>query len=159
MELARVTSKGQLTIPVSIRRKLGIDTGDQLLFYEKNGQIIMAKESPSALGDAQIAALENHVYSLDEIRRIASPIAGKYGVESLRILGSYARGEATPRSDLDIVVARGEIRSMFELGGLREDLADAFRKKIDLLTEDSLEPEFRQEILRDGVMIYDNRQA
>ena len=32
MELARMTSKGQLTVPASIRKKLGIGTGDQLLF-------------------------------------------------------------------------------------------------------------------------------
>ncbi|MEI3089989.1 MAG: AbrB/MazE/SpoVT family DNA-binding domain-containing protein [Oscillospiraceae bacterium] len=32
MELARMTSKGQPTIPVSIRKKFGIGTGDQLLF-------------------------------------------------------------------------------------------------------------------------------
>ena len=44
MELARMTSKGQLTIPVSIRRKLGVDTGDQLLFYEKNGQIVRTSD-------------------------------------------------------------------------------------------------------------------
>ena len=32
MELAKMTSKGQLTVPVSIRKKLGIGAGDQLLF-------------------------------------------------------------------------------------------------------------------------------
>ena len=42
MELARMTSKGQLTVPVSIRKKLGIGTGDQLLFYERDGQVIIA---------------------------------------------------------------------------------------------------------------------
>ena len=42
MELARMTSKGQLTIPVSIRKKFGIGTGDQLLFYEHDGHIILA---------------------------------------------------------------------------------------------------------------------
>lgn len=35
MELAKVTSKGQVTIPVEIRRKLGIKNGDKVLFMEE----------------------------------------------------------------------------------------------------------------------------
>ena len=42
MELAKMTSKGQLTVPASIRKKLGIGTGDQLLFYERDGQIAVS---------------------------------------------------------------------------------------------------------------------
>ena len=156
MELARITSKGQLTIPVSIRRKLELDTGDQLLFYEKNGQIIMAKESPSALNEAQVAAAENHIYSLKEIREAAVPIARRYKVKSLRLFGSYARGEATAASDMDFVIDRGEIKSLLDLAGLQISLSDAFHKKVDLLTEDSLEPGFRQEIQKDEIIIYES---
>ena len=68
MELARMTSKGQLTIPLAIRRKIGLDTGDQVLFYEKDGRIIIAASTPASLADAQIAAAENRVYTIDEIR-------------------------------------------------------------------------------------------
>ena len=46
MEIARMTSKGQLTIPVSVRRKLGISTGDQLLFYEKKRSDGYSKRNP-----------------------------------------------------------------------------------------------------------------
>ena len=56
MELARMTSKGQLTVPASIRKKLGISTGDQLLFYERDGQIVLAPVTPASLADAQAAA-------------------------------------------------------------------------------------------------------
>ena len=52
MELAKMTSKGQLTVPVSIRKKLGIGAGDQLLFYEREGQIILAPVTPAARGEA-----------------------------------------------------------------------------------------------------------
>ena len=56
MELAKMTSKGQLTVPVSIRKKLGIGAGDQLLFYEREGQIILAPVTPASLAAAQAAA-------------------------------------------------------------------------------------------------------
>ena len=35
MELAKVTSKGQITIPIEIRKKLGIKNGDKILFVEE----------------------------------------------------------------------------------------------------------------------------
>ena len=78
MELAKMTSKGQLTVPVSIRKKLGIGAGDQLLFYEREGQIILAPVTPASLAAAQAAAAQQHVYSLEEIREIAVPIAQRH---------------------------------------------------------------------------------
>ena len=55
MELAKVTSKGQVTIPVEIRKKLGIKNGDKVLFKEDAGRIYMMNSSMEALREAQIA--------------------------------------------------------------------------------------------------------
>lgn len=55
MELAKVTSKGQVTIPVEIRKKLGIKNGDKVLFIEDAGRIYMMNFSMEALREAQIA--------------------------------------------------------------------------------------------------------
>lgn len=53
MELARMTSKGQLTVPIAIRKLLGVSAGDQLIFYEKDGQVIIAGANPYSLQQAQ----------------------------------------------------------------------------------------------------------
>lgn len=53
MELAKVTSKGQITIPIDIRKKLGIREGDKILFMEENGRVIMMNSSMEALRTAQ----------------------------------------------------------------------------------------------------------
>lgn len=55
MELAKVTSKGQITIPIDIRKKLGIREGDKILFVEECGRIIMMNSSMEALRAAQEA--------------------------------------------------------------------------------------------------------
>jgi AbrB family looped-hinge helix DNA binding protein len=55
MELAKVTSKGQVTIPVEIRRKLGIKNGDKILFVEDAGKVYMMNSSMDALREAQKA--------------------------------------------------------------------------------------------------------
>lgn len=55
MELAKVTSKGQVTIPIDIRKKLGIKNGDKVLFVEEAGRIYMLNASMDALREAQNA--------------------------------------------------------------------------------------------------------
>ena len=55
MDLAKVTSKGQVTIPVEIRKKLGIKNGDKVLFIEDAGRIYMMNSSMEALREAQMA--------------------------------------------------------------------------------------------------------
>lgn len=55
MELAKVTSKGQITIPIEIRKKLGIKEGSKVLFLEEAGRIYLANSSMEALGEAQAA--------------------------------------------------------------------------------------------------------
>lgn len=55
MELAKVTSKGQITIPIEIRKKLGIKVGSKVLFLEEAGRIYLANSSMEALREAQAA--------------------------------------------------------------------------------------------------------
>lgn len=55
MELAKVTSKGQVTIPIEIRRKLGLKNGDKVLFMEEAGRVYMMNSSMDALLEAQKA--------------------------------------------------------------------------------------------------------
>jgi len=55
MEIAKITSKGQITIPIDIRRRLGVKEGDKVLFLEEQGKIIMMNSSMEALHKAQAA--------------------------------------------------------------------------------------------------------
>ena len=154
MELARMTSKGQLTVPASIRKKLGIGTGDQLLFYERDGQIVLAPVTPASLADAQAAAARQHIYTLDEIRAIAAPIAERHQLKRLALFGSYARGDMTKDSDIDLRIDKGSIRGL-ELAGLLVDLEDALGVPVDLIPTTSLDPRFLQSIQKDEVLLYE----
>ena len=55
MELAKVTTRGQITIPLEIRRKLGVKDGDKVVFFEQDGRIIIENSVMLALKDAQDA--------------------------------------------------------------------------------------------------------
>jgi len=49
MELAKVTSKGQITIPLQIRRKLKLKEGDKVFFIEEKGKVLFQNASQVAL--------------------------------------------------------------------------------------------------------------
>ena len=55
MELAKVTSKGQITIPAEIRRRMGLKTGDKVLFVEDGDKVIMINATMEAFREAQAA--------------------------------------------------------------------------------------------------------
>jgi antitoxin PrlF len=53
MELAKVTSKGQITIPLQIRKRLKLKEGDKIFFMEEKGKIVVQNASQVALGAFQ----------------------------------------------------------------------------------------------------------
>ena len=53
MELARLSSKGQITVPIEIRKRLKLKEGDKVLFFEDGGKIIVANASIMALKEIQ----------------------------------------------------------------------------------------------------------
>ena len=98
--------------------------------------------------------MSDKIYTLDEIREIINPIAARYGVQSIYLFGSYARGEATETSDLDLRVNKGKVLDFFTLGEMYCDLEEKFQKKLDLLTTGSLDDEFLSKIANEEIMIY-----
>lgn len=55
MELAKITTKGQITLPVGIRRKLHLKDGDKVAFIEIDNQIVLANPIAIAIKDVQEA--------------------------------------------------------------------------------------------------------
>ena len=79
MNLARVSSNGQITVPAEIRRNLGIKTGDKILFFEKpNGEIVIMNASSNAIIKAQQAfsglARELGVNSEEDVQDLVDEI-------------------------------------------------------------------------------------
>lgn len=55
LDIAKVTSKGQITIPADVRRAIGVDAGDKILFVlTDDGQVELRNSNLEALTQAQI---------------------------------------------------------------------------------------------------------
>ena len=98
--------------------------------------------------------MSEKIYTIEEIREIAAPIAMEYGVAAMYLFGSYARGEATPESDLDFRIDKGQVRNLLKFGGLLNELECSFQKKLDVLTTQMVTPEFLASIRSEEVLIY-----
>ena len=87
------------------------------------------------------------VYTIDELKERITPVALKYCLPAVYLFGSYARGDATEKSDVDILVDRTgtSLIGLFEMGGLYNAFSEAVEKSIDLVTTDALEEQSTKE--------------
>ena len=102
---------------------------------------------------------ETHgLLTLSEIRQICGDTLKAYPISYAYLFGSYAKGKADETSDVDLLVS-GEVDGL-RFYGLVEELREALRKQVDVLTPAQLlkNPELLDEILRDGVKIYGQSQ-
>jgi predicted nucleotidyltransferase len=73
----------------------------------------------------------------------------------LRVFGSFARGEATPESDVDLLADFGEPKGLFDLVQAQDELTEVFGRPVDLLTEGGLSPYIKPYILREARVLYE----
>ena len=105
------------------------------------------------------------VYTLEEIKKRVVPVAQKYNLPAVFLFGSYARGEATEDSDVDILIDRegSSVKSLWDLGAILNDLEEALEKEVDVTTTQTLEqsrtqertPRFVSNVLRDRMVLYE----
>ena len=85
----------------------------------------------------------------EEIRRIAA----EHGALNVRVFGSVARGEERPDSDLDLLIDVGPKTSSWFPAGLILDLEKLLGCQVAIVTEKSLNPLFRDQVLREAIQI------
>lgn len=105
--------------------------------------------------------MTGYIYSINEIKERVVPIAQKYGVTKVVLFGSYARGEATEKSDIDLAIEKGEQLKNYRIySDFYHELLDTFEKEIDLLTFLGLQngnQKLKQSIDKEGICIYGNK--
>jgi len=96
------------------------------------------------------------IYSLEEIKEMLRPIFMTNAVYKAVLFGSYAKGNATNKSDIDIVIdSKGELLNI-NFYGLLEEIIETLKKKVDLLeiSEIKQDSPIYEEIQREGVLLY-----
>jgi predicted nucleotidyltransferase len=88
------------------------------------------------------------------IKKKVLPILKKHAVKRAAVFGSFARGEATPKSDVDILIEyKTKKKSLFDLVDLKSDLEEILDRKVDVITYNSIYWRIREQILAEQVVI------
>ena len=96
-----------------------------------------------------------NVYTIEQIRSLLTPVFHKNHVRKAVLFGSYSKGRATAKSDVDIWVDSGLHGLSFF--GLLEDVCQAMECDVDLIDRADVIPDspIDQEIRRTGVLLYE----
>lgn len=97
---------------------------------------------------------ERGILTIEQIKNACFDIFKDYDVEYCYLFGSYAKGDANPKSDIDLLISVNA--SGLQFFEIVERLREKLKKKIDLLDAKELEKNILlvEEILKDGVKIY-----
>ncbi|HLX12778.1 MAG TPA: nucleotidyltransferase family protein [Bacteroidota bacterium] len=87
------------------------------------------------------------------------PVLKNHGILKAALFGSVARGEATTTSDIDLLVQFSEGSSLLDLVGLKQELEELLRQKVDVVTYGSLDPLLRDSIIREQEVFYEAAPA
>jgi predicted nucleotidyltransferase len=90
---------------------------------------------------------------LDRLHAEAPALRERYGVSSLAVFGSMARGDDREDSDVDILVTFDGKPTFRGYMGLKLDLEDLLGRPVDLATPDTLRPEIRPGVERDLIHV------
>lgn len=95
--------------------------------------------------------------NIEEIKNRINPIVSQYPVTYVGLFGSYSKNTQTQESDVDLVINYTKPFSYFDLVKLQEELQIALGRSVDVVTEPSLSPFIKDEIIRDIQIIYGQR--
>lgn len=91
--------------------------------------------------------------SVQIIQRKITSTLKRHGVKRAAIFGSFVRGEAKQGSDIDILIEFKEDKSLLDLIGLKIELEEILRKKVDLVEYSTIHPLLKDRILREQMPI------
>ena len=99
--------------------------------------------------------MSDKIYTVDDIKAILHPVFSGYSVKKAVLFGSYVKGMANKKSDIDLLLDSGLKGLSFV--GLIEDIRTALDKEVDVFDVSHIVPHSKisSEILKDGVTIYE----
>lgn len=94
------------------------------------------------------------VLTIKRIKELIKPILNRYGIRDIYLFGSYARGEANSKSDIDIYCDKGNIRTLIDQGKMENELEKSLKKKVDVIFESAVkDKDFEREIMKDLIKL------
>lgn len=104
---------------------------------------------------------EQEILSMDALKYLIRPVAKRYQIDKIYIFGSYARGEATSESDVDVLIETNNKGGLLAYYEILDSLEKRLGKKVDLVEQAAIKRDtsrsgkrFRERVEKDKVLIY-----
>jgi predicted nucleotidyltransferase len=91
--------------------------------------------------------------TIREKREAIIHIAGRHGATQVRLIGSIARGEARPDSDVDLLVTWSEGTSLLDPAALMLELEKLLGRKVDIASDGWVKPAIRESVYGDAIAL------
>jgi predicted nucleotidyltransferase len=82
-----------------------------------------------------------------------SDLIQRYKIREIGIFGSYVKNRQSKESDVDILVDFDEVPTLFDFVGLRDELSDILKIRVDLIMKSALKPRIGKRILEEVVLL------
>ena len=82
-------------------------------------------------------------------------ICQTYDITHLSLFGSFAKGTQNAQSDIDLLIEFGRPTGLFTFVQIQDELTETFGRPLDLVTPKFISPHFRDDVLRDKLVIYE----
>ena len=158
-----------MRIDPDVKRKLeklyssfGLTVSDAINMFIHQSLIVgglpFELKNPSFKGELNIESgsskEEPVILSIDDLKKIVGPIAKKYDLKSLYLMGSRARGDNRPDSDYDFCYDMMK-PSLMQVSELMADLSEALKTDVDLINRKTMKQYLLEGLERDGIAIYE----
>ena len=91
------------------------------------------------------------------IKKSLLPFVEEYGIVKAYLFGSYAKNEESNQSDIDILIEFNKDFDLMKFNHLINSLEEALAKKVDIVEFCTLNPLFRESVLKDTILLYESR--
>ena len=105
-----------------------------------------------------VSLIENNinpsVLTIKQIKTRILPVMAKHNIHEIFLFGSYARGEANNKSDVDIYCESGDIKTLIDQGFFEDELEEALGKEVDIVfIKSQMDDYFKQQMEEDLIKL------
>ena len=89
----------------------------------------------------------------EQYQQIILPVLKRYFIKHAAIFGSFAKGNMSVNSDIDLLIEPDKGFTIFKMLKLEDEISDLIKRKVDLVEYSALKPSIRKEVLLSAITI------
>ena len=90
---------------------------------------------------------------LEQYQQLILPVLKRYFIKRAAIFGSFAKGNITANSDMDLLIEPEKDFTIFKMLQLEQEISELIKRKVDLVEYSAIKPSIKKEVLLSAITI------